>query len=753
MNIRHLITLLFVLSTVAPLQAGAADFVESVKVVDKGENWELVVQFSTPVGYVKHFPRSRGKIVQLQIKLLDTTIPEKSIRKRETLLPKAGQETVFRDVIYEGNVRGGPYLVVRFPEVSDFIPDQSAKTQTMRIKVAKREKKADQEDVSPGSGQPDSALEQEMKQGKTALTRGEVVNAILIFSQLLAKPPHEFSQEAREFLGLARERNRQLELAKKEYETYLKMYGKTPRAKTVQQRLRSLEARMAAPKEQLKLGKRQKREKQGKKFRVDQFFGNWHQLVLTDAQKTSGVDNSFNASAVLVSILNLNKRVKEKDKEWRAVLQAQSQLDTEYPEKTTTTASDKVPKYLQVRAAYGEYRSKKNGWFGSFGRQSSKGAGVLQRFDGAVGSYSLNKYVNAKLVAGAPVEFSTFHTTQLLPVPSAGDFKPMFGVGLDLDNIVQDWKASLYYNQQFVTGIGSGLIDRMAVGGDLRYFKKNKTFFALLDYDMNFSALNFLTLHYGWRTSKRLRFDIHFDRRFSPVLFTSNALIGLANMDTSTPIGQILGQAAIDLVKENPTMSTLRENLIAKNKLPSEVNDLIRLAALENTARSTLGTLGMSLKLTKNLQWNNNMAVSFYNAGAAAEEADPDIDASFLGDGFNGSLSSQLIWRNFAQKNDMLMGGAQYSQNTSNTRYSVYGIYRGKLKDKWNADGRLRTTYSNNDGAAKQDEISMIPSLKIEYRWRKKVTFELEGGLDYTSIFSQPDTVRPFVNGGYRILF
>lgn len=79
-----------------------------------------------------------------------------------------------------------------------------------------------------------------MQAGRDALSANNYNAAIEAFNKLLMLPPNQYSQDAQEWVGVARERGGQTAKAKVEYELYLKLYSKGQGVQWVKQRLANL---------------------------------------------------------------------------------------------------------------------------------------------------------------------------------------------------------------------------------------------------------------------------------------------------------------------------------------------------------------------------------------------------------------------------------------------------------------------------------------------------------------------------------
>ena len=98
--------------------------------------------------------------------------------------------------------------------------------------------------------------------------------------------------------------------------------------------------------------------------------------------------------------------------------------------------------------------------------------------DGAWVGYRLSPTWKLNAVAGLPVQTSTSNEAQ--------KNRPFWGISADISTEAKNWNFNAYtINQK--TG---ALIDRNAIGGEVRYRKGKQNHFALMDYDTYFSELN-----------------------------------------------------------------------------------------------------------------------------------------------------------------------------------------------------------------------------------------------------------------------
>ncbi len=146
--------------------------------------------------------------------------------------------------------------------------------------------------------------------------------------------------------------------------------------------------------------------------------------------------------------------------------------------------------------AYVEYEYRPKDLSARLGRQRLRSCGILNRFDGLVVRHDFSRDVEGRVAFGFPVERSsdTFIESD----------KRFFGISVGLDSIVENTDVDLFLVEQRVDGV----LDRRAVGGELRYFRDTWSVFGLLDYDIHFTELNTALVQTNWNYSPRQRFTL-----------------------------------------------------------------------------------------------------------------------------------------------------------------------------------------------------------------------------------------------------
>ena len=81
----------------------------------------IVVGFSFPVQYVRHFPADTGDEIRIRVRpRLIGRSGSDSLFGRETARPPKRHRVHLSDVVFEGDGAGGPHLLVRFDQTVNF---------------------------------------------------------------------------------------------------------------------------------------------------------------------------------------------------------------------------------------------------------------------------------------------------------------------------------------------------------------------------------------------------------------------------------------------------------------------------------------------------------------------------------------------------------------------------------------------------------------------------------------------------------
>ena len=530
-----------------------------------------------------------------------------------------------------------------------------------------------------------------LEQGRRALAAGELPQATQIFTKLVQQPDDEYAEAAQELLGVARERNGQTAHAKAAYEQYLERYPDGEGAARVRQRLAALTASTGESRSSI-VSTQHASTPAGSPWNVDTSLWQYYRRMTAQVNDDpSLLSQSALLSNVDLDVLHAGERV---DLESRLALGYWYDFMGEDGPGSESTISHL---YVEADGHAGNWRFR-------MGRQTRGGAGVLGRFDGALFSYQPWDRIRLNVASGYPV-YSThdsFDSTRVFE-----------GVSIDIDDVATAWDLSAFYNQQRAGGI----LDRQAIGTEARYFDDHRSLYALLDYDMSYSALNSLYLVGNWRTRGQLTMNATINRAHSPYLTTSNALVG-------QPLTSI-------------------DELIAL-----ETEEQIRQLALDRTATSDTWSFGLSRPVLQRLQVDVDVTSTSYSSTVASGgvEAFPASDYRYY--------SISLLGQSLLKEGDMGILSLRFGDTTSyqvtslslDARYPVRSL---RINPRLRVDRRTRLA----DGTT---EWIYTPLLRLQLQWQRRYYIEFEGGMylsnrDIDGITN--DFRSSFFNLGYRYVF
>ncbi|MFQ5465340.1 MAG: SPOR domain-containing protein [Thermodesulfobacteriota bacterium] len=558
----------------------------------------------------------------------------------------------------------------------------SAPVRTARAAAAAAEKKAPTTE--------DRRLEALMKSAEEAMTRGDNKSAIRLYIKVLkSKKKSKYKQAAQELLGLARERAGQLRRARAEYKAYLVLYPEGPGALRVRQRLAALETARKKPRRRLRRPKERKP--------TTEFYGSLSQFYNRD-ENFSDLGGKVITRSLVATDVDLTVRKRTSRYELSTVFIGGYDLDL----------LDTGESVARLSRFYVDTLARRMRLSTRIGRQTRSSGGVLGRFDGALLSYQLLPQVTANLVAGYPTDSSVLRRLDTE--------KHFYGFSLDLGTIADSWD----FNAFIVSQRAAGISDRKAVGGEVRYFHPSRSFFSLVDYDVDYRELNILLLVGSWIRPDKTVINFSIDYRNSPSLSTSNALQG-QGVNTLTELLQVFTE------------------------------DEVRRLARDRTARNKSFTVGVTHPLSEKLQVGGDFTVSELSSttGSGGVAATP-------GTGFELFYSAQLIGSSLLKQGDIAILGLSYADTSTADTVTLNLNTRYPYSPKLRLNPRLRLDFSAKKASA-DDQFKIRPSMKTDYFWTRRIRFEFEGGMEWTYEWfangTTDSTVDYFIVLGYRFDF
>ena len=118
-------------------------------------------------------------------------------------------------------------------------------------------------------------------------------------------------------------------------------------------------------------------------------------------------------------------------------------------------------------------------------------------------------------------------------------------------------------------------------------------------------------------------------------------------------------------------------------------------------------------------------------------------------------LSSQIIGNSLIKEGDIAIFSVRYSDTDSYKTTALNLNTRYPVNRDWRLNPRLQFTYrTNNQNSGTQSTIK--PSFRMDYRWKRRVRFELEAAGEWSDENLSDQTEKKsayFFNTGYRIDF
>lgn len=505
------------------------------------DGWTIDVNFEVPVRYLRHSPQTAGRSLRIQVDPVNLgSTPETPLPQENLPLPPATRGPV-RQIRYDAALPTAQFVELVFEEPVRFEVDQGSDFRSLRIRIepttSRRASPAPSAAATSGEPttprddvSPDHPMAKLLAEAQRSIRDGDLDRATALLNRILEEPresvPPSLRTDARELLGLTFERRGQLANARAEYEAYLKEHPEGEAARRVAQRLEALVTAASEPRR--KLRPVEIREREG--IDSDVFGMLATRAFYSDAIVTD--QDGFPRKSDVLSDVNLAGRVETEDWRFRGDFFGSYDYDL-----SDGGRSDDV----LIRALSVEVEDRQRGLDVVLGRQRRSDSGVLGRFDGVRLTSRIGSRFEVAALAGLPVE-------------SLRDQKPVtdkiFGggsvTGRDLG--VEGLEAQVFLIGQEAWGH----LDRLGLGGEFRYSRSNSFSVLYLDYDPYFNSLNTALLTSAIPITSDVSLLLQADRRNTPILTTSNALIGQTVTDLSS-LEQTYSDSEIERLAEDRT--------------------------------------------------------------------------------------------------------------------------------------------------------------------------------------------------------
>jgi len=716
-------------STVKSEKTTIADeaVLQGIQISEKDTAIELQVDFAQTLQYLRHFPPNAGEILQIQLQApverpkddtadaagsSNANIKDSALAtaKRESMLPPGNDLVPLVNVTYEGDVPGGPFLTLRFRYAVEYTVTGGPGGRSVVISVKKDAgglkiragAEGDQASLS------DQKLDEMMEEIRQALARDDHGRAIQLLSKLLQLPSNKHSQEAKELIGVAREKKGQIARAKLEYQEYLRLYTEGEGAERVKNRLASIDLAQVEPREKLK-------EVKPKSNAEIDTFGRFSQRYYQDITNTDTSGTSSRSS--LTSFLNASSRYRDDEYDLRGFFNAHDVHPMQGGGKDE----------FEVNTAYVDIKNRLKKYSSVVGLQSTNKGGIFGRFIGAQGSYEFLPKYEITATVGKPKSFSSGD--------DVGD-RTFYGTSLSVGSFVENWDGNAYYVQQDIEGI----VDRQAVGGDVRYADKTYSMFASVDYDMSYQVLNLVFLRAGWKANEQTRIDVNYNIRQQPLIFTSSAL----QSEGYTKFKDLQAVASEAEIRDKVrSVSSLSRMLTVSAVYDIDQNNQIN---ADITRSSIDGKPAVVLLRCLRPDPTDTATDAFCQGNttiAASDKYGPD-----------NSYSVQYIASNYFVERDIHIIGGRFSNGGGRAQTSLSLSSRFPYDEQWYIGPRIRLDTTQND-ADNSKVTHPAASVKVDYRWKKTVSFEAELSydIDKYSGGNNPNSSRTTIYFGYDVDF
>ena len=687
---------------------------DHIEVLEGTSDEEIHVLFKTPVRYLYHFPLQPSPYVRIHLvfpdlpKTLNTGV-------EHWTSPPTGLVSPFSIDFLDQETSVTKRMTITFSESSNFTIRGRGDGKGIVIALPRKTTPPKSDQVVPSPLPPTSSsvpapstpesiqtrADELMEQGQAALAAGDSSNATKLFNAILMLPPTRHSEAAQELVGLAREKSGELDKARIEYEVFLKLYPDSEGATRVRQRLEALQQQaQSLERPSLQIGSRSTTRPEISLFGnlTQYYFGGHSSIESTTINGNVSTTNqqSLTDQSSLVSSLNLTGRHRHNEYDTKIILRGTDTMDF--------LGDGQEAHQQRVRRAYVQHEDRELAYMLLLGRQPGNSGGIFGTFDGGWARYDLLPLVGLNLVGGFPE-----------PVGINSNFKIdtgryFVGTNVDLHPENSSWSSNVYFMNQ----VADTLLDRRAVGGEFRYFENGRSLFSLVDVDISYRVLNIAMVNGSWLTEWGTTFTFLVDRRKTPSMETSNALIGNG-------------------------ASSIKQALTSLNEQE------LRRQAEGITADSNLFLLGFTHPVTTTWQvggearWN-------YTSETEAVGLQPAIPAS----GNILTYTLQTTGTDFLVSNHTLSLIGSYIDNPTFQGQSLVLTSLFQFEDQWQINSTV-SVYHQQDQTGTQ-QIRVTPNFRIAYRWKENMTFEMEGGIEQNNVnstFQEDNTLRDFFSFGY----
>lgn len=642
-------------------------------------------------------------------------------------IPAPAPEAVLRSNAPQPQLGGKKDGLPLFPRIDPIVPEAAKGQATENLPLAEQVKRANNQA---------GVL---MSKARDAMLSGELFTAIDALNNVLLLPSNKYSADAQLWIGIAREKAGQTAKARSEFEAYLNLYPNGTEVSWTKERLAKLNVLApAATRPVVKQAPTKFEFTQYGSVSAYYYYGNSKtDTIATINSAPTPVTLSVTDQNALITTASVTGRFSNNEYDNRVVFQGLKTLDF-LPNRKGRS---------RVNAAYYDVKSRVDNISARIGIQSALGGGVLGRFNGVSAGYGFLQNWRANVSAG-----------QLRDV-TIGTQPKFYSLGLDF-GVNSPLGGSVYFINQTL----DGLTDRRATGGNLRYFEQGLTALSMVDYDLQFKALNMLTFQGTLNTAYNTDFNVYFDRRRSPLFSINNAINGAAYTTASSVpnIDPATGLPITDPFTGLPSTYSVYTSVPATLPLllqngfsQSDIVDLAR----KRTAISTIWQFGMTNRIKENWQLGTDLVASNTSGMSQSGTCNPDGTTSVEGcmpvtpaTGTTWSVAERLSGNSVFSKLDLSTLSVSYVKGPLSSGRAMNFNNRVFPVERWTIDSTFRLYLQNAQTGTKLTDVAAVE--KASYRLRNYLVLETEVGLDRmhvsSSQFYPSTTLRKYIACGFR---
>ena len=539
------------------------------------------------------------------------------------------------------------------------------------------------------AGPGEAAVAVLVTQARSDMKQNRFEAAVASLKKAVQQPENRRTPEARELLGVAYQKAKQNAAAKEVYEDYLRRYPKGDGTEGVRQRLLAIDTAAAAPAERLRAAVSAPIGPDGAPVPTGEpaprpSFGS----VSASFSSSYIRDDSYSVSRDRTQALDLNKTKEEYQSHQNEILSSfdstaqwgdgNTKMKFRFSGTNEYRIEPTTEELFGISSLYLDTSVKDWGTTFRLGRQIRNSGGILGRFDGAVFTYQYDPIFGFSTFGGSPVEYR-------VDMPFKND--RYFGGGSLNFGPWKGLDGDIYAIEQ----VDRNIVDRQAVGAELRYNDLTKSAFVNVDYDIHFDKLDAAIFTGTWTMPDKSILRAGADYRMAPYLTAWNALQG-------------------------QPFTTLYDLL--KVRTQAEVQQM----AVDRTATYQSANVGYTRQITDKLQVNLDVTQAHINGTIASYNVGSTPDS---GDEFY--FGAQLIGSSLLADGDMYSVSARYSDLKESNNVAVDLSTRYPVMEDVRVQPHIVGAYSTGKTGG-WSEYTVIPSLLVSYYLRKDLNFELEVG-------------------------